>query len=204
MNDELKEKAQHYLKEIEAVRKLPFKRSWSKEYKTYTSSTAYAKKYRAPDELPLVVDVKNNIGMYFIIPLWICIPMVLMDGWKTNGSWVESAKVAIAFVFNMIVVIVFENVPGKWVWLRMTHHGLWLTEEHILVKWDDVLWAGIETIPDDDTNEVNFVVNYYDERYNDFREYRTNKQKLSIKNAELCFYIEYFRNQSHGSSKHPA
>ncbi|HEX2628232.1 MAG TPA: hypothetical protein VHM26_04455 [Chitinophagaceae bacterium] len=201
MNDALREKAQQYLKEIEATRRLPFKTGWAKEYKRYTSSIDYAKKYKPKDERPLVIDVRNNIGLFFLLPLWIFTPMLIIDKWKTNTPWIEFSKMMVIFVVSISVVILFQNVPGKWIWLRLTQHGLWLSEENTLVRWDDILWSGIETIPGDDTEEVNFVVNYYDERCNDFREYRINKQKLSIKNAELCFYIEYFRKESHEHRK---
>jgi hypothetical protein len=197
MNEEFKEKAQQYLQEIEAARIPPVKRSSWRRQKFYVSSMNYARQYKATSEEILLVDVKNNIGGCIIFPLWVIVQPIVIFGWTTNVRWIEAVKTLLVMMSCVAAAIFFQRVPGKYVWLRLTHHGLWVTEENTLVKWHHIIWAGIETIPDnEDSDELNFILNYYDERYDTFREFRTNMQKLSIRPAELCFYIEYFRNQS--------
>jgi hypothetical protein len=205
MNNELKEKGLEYMKEVESKRALPLRKSWfGNTYIKYESSTDKAIKFKPAKETPLAVDIKNNIAFYFIIPFWLIGFFITFNVWKTGVKWFEVCKGILYFGCCLAFSIRFAYIPGKWIWLRLTHHGLWLSGEHILVKWDDIVWAGIETIPDDDNDEVNFVLNYYDERYQCFNEYRINMSKLCVSNAELCFYIEHFRKQTHHPKSHTA
>ena len=119
MNNELKEKAQQYLQQIEAARKLPFKRGWSKKYTKYVSSIEYAKNYKPVDEAPLVIDVKNNIGGLFSIPIAFLAPIIVFKLIKDEATWIVNTGMFLTIGLMALIVAVFENIPGRWIWLRM-------------------------------------------------------------------------------------
>jgi len=202
---DFEEEKQEYLKEIEQEHNPPddgysFLR-FGNTY-TYSHSSRFIDTPDFTGKLIQAFDVYNNNGVrYQVVIVYAGLILISMI-WLSQPWWPFFTLFFVIAVGIELLARQYEFRPGNKIRLRVTIQGIWIAKQAHVIKWDQLVWSGIRRLDDPETVFDELILYYYDERTDQWSRFKMDMSKLCTNNAELCFYIEYFRNSLHEQQSH--
>ncbi|HEX2628231.1 MAG TPA: hypothetical protein VHM26_04450 [Chitinophagaceae bacterium] len=163
---------------------------------TYTPSTKFTSDTDFSGVTLQELDVCNNKGgCYLAIAIYSSLSIMAII-WKPEQWWQTIGWAITSIIIIRFFAVKFQYKPGEKIHLRLTIHGIWIAKRDHVIKWNYLVWSGIEDDKSYDDRSDILLLYYYDERSDEWTKFEIEISKLCINHAELFFYIEYFKKMS--------
>lgn len=198
MKKDFEEEKQRYLQQIEEDHNPPDDGYSFLRFRiyTYTPSAKFIGDRDFTSETIKELDIRNSTGGCYLALMVHLIILVMGVVWQPKQWWETIAWTIITFAMILSFTGKFKYKPGEKIHLRLTIHGMWIAKRDYVVKWNHLAWSGIRHNSNSDDYPDYLLLYYYDDRSDEWMKFEIERSKLCINNAELFFYMEYFKKMS--------